>query len=123
MATLYESIGGQKAIEELVTAFYLRVLGDPLLEPFFAETSMQKLEKMQIAFFTIALGGPEPEMEVSLDDAHRGRGIKVAHLTRYTEHLLATLMDIGVKEEDAQKIYARISSYSNEILGETSVDG
>ena len=123
METLYERIGGKESIEQLITAFYQRVMNDPMLNPFFENTSIEKLKRMQVAFFTIALGGPEPEEMPNLADAHRDRGIESKHLTRYTELLIETLADIGIPEEAAQKVYQRIATYSNDVLGETSVDG
>lgn len=123
MNTLYERIGGRPGIERLITSFYRRVLSDPLLSPFFHDTAIEKLRSMQVAFFTIALGGPEPEEMPSLNRAHRGRGIESKHLTRFTELLVETLAEEGIPEEDAQKVYERIAMYSNQVLGETSVDG
>lgn len=123
METIYEQIGGNPTIERLVTAFYQRVLADPLLSPFFESTSIEKLKKMQVAFFTIALGGPEPDLNQSLFEAHQGRGIQRKHLTLFTQHLMTTLREIGIKEENAAKVYQRIGTYSDEILGDASVDG
>ena len=121
--TLYEDIGGASTIESLVTAFYQNVLLDPMLQPFFADTSIEKLKRMQKAFFSIALGGPVPTSSISLYEAHAGRGIERRHLTRFTEHLLATLREIGVEEVDAQKVVETVSTFSDEVLGESSVDG
>lgn len=123
MPTIYDRIGGAKTIDKLVTAFYQHVLADPELQPFFEHTSIPKLERMQHEFFTIALGGPPPDSTVSLYDAHQGRGIERKHLTRFTEHLLATLREIGIEEADAQNVYTRIAMYSDEVLGEANVDG
>ncbi len=78
---------------------------------------------MQKSFFSIALGGPEPDTKISLYEAHQGRGIQSKHLTRFTEHLMDTLREIGIEDEHAMKIYQRIATYSNDILGESSVDG
>ena len=78
---------------------------------------------MQEEFFTIALGGPSPKNEISLGEAHRGRGIRREHLTYFTDHLLTTLNEIGVEEHHAKDIVARIATYSDEILGDVSVDG
>ena len=78
---------------------------------------------MQVAFFSIALGGGEPDEMPALAPAHRDRGIESKHLTRYTEILVETLGEIGVKENEAREIYERIATYSNEVLGESSVDG
>ena len=123
MRTIYEEIDGTETIERLVTAFYQRVLADPMLSPFFEKTSVDKLKKMQAAFFTIALGGPDPDLNISLYEAHRGRGIERKHLTQFTQHLVDTLREIGVDAQNATRVYQRISTYSDEVLGDTSVDG
>lgn len=123
MTSLYEQLGGETGIKELVTAFYQRVLADPLLMPFFENTEIEKLSRMQVAFFTVALGGPESESKTSLYEAHQGRGIQTKHLTRFTEHLMGTLAEIGIEEDRAKKVYERIALHSNEILGDANVDG
>ena len=121
--TLYELLGGEETIEKLVVAFYQHVLADPMMQPFFEGVPIEKLRCMQKAFFTVALGGPDPEFKISLYEAHQGRGIQREHLTRFTEHLMNTLAEIGIEEDRAQKVYARIAMYSDEVLGESSVDG
>lgn len=123
MSTLYEKIGGRTNIELMVTAFYQRVLSDNLLAPFFENTEIEKLKQMQVAFFSIALGGGEPDAMPSLRDAHAGRGIDSKHLTRFTELLIETLSEVGIEEQDAKEVYERIATYSNDVLGESNVDG
>lgn len=123
MKSLYERIGGEETIDKLIVTFYQNVLADPMLLPFFEKTSIEKLRKMQKTFFSIALGGVEPESEVSLYEAHRDRGIERKHLTRFTEHLMSTLLEIGIEEESANTIYQKIAIYADEVLGESSVDG
>jgi hemoglobin len=123
MQTIYEQIGGEPTIEKLIVAFYQRVLADPLMQPFFEQTSIEKLQCMQKAFFSLALGGPVPDSTISIYEAHQGRGIERRHLTRFTEHLIDTLREIGIEEKNATKVYERIATYSDEVLGETSVDG
>ena len=123
MTTLYEQIGGQPAVEKLVKAFYKNVLSDPLLSPFFQTISLGKLERMQIAFFSVALGGPEPDPRINLFEVHQGMGIQVKHLTRFTEQLVKTLEEIGVQPEQAQEVYQRIAMRADEVLGDSTVDG
>ncbi len=123
MQTLYDQIGGEAVIDKLISTFYSRVLSDPMLQPFFEHTSIEKLTKMQKSFFSIALGGPVPETEIRLYEAHRDRGIERRHLTRFTEHLIATLREIGIEERAAIRVYERIATYADEVLGDSSVDG
>ncbi len=121
--TLYERIGGESAIDRLIDTFYDRVLADSELAPFFAQTSMDKLRRMQKAFFSIALDGPEIDSHISLTAAHAGRGIERRHLSRFTDHLLQTFRGTGIEETSANEIVGRIATYSEQILGETTVDG
>ena len=123
MQTLYQRIGGEEVIKSLVDIFYKKVFSDPLIGKFFLHTSIEKLKTMQLEFFTIALGGSKRTSTVSIYDAHHGRGIKREHLTRFTDCLLETLHDIGVNEEDSKEVIARIARYSNDVLGEATVDG
>ena len=123
MDTLYDKIGGAPVVDQLVDRFYEKVLDDPLLSPFFRQTSMETLRRMQKVFLTVALGGPEPDLKVSLYEIHRDRGIQRQHLTRFTELLLETLTEIGVPEKEAGEVISRVATYSNDILGETAVDG
>ena len=123
METIYEQIGGAKTIDKLIGTFYRHVLADPLLSPFFQNTTIEKLERMQKSFFAIALGGPDPKIEISIYEAHRNRGIKRQHLNRFTEHLMNTLREVGVDEENATKVYQRLSIYADDVLGEAAEDG
>ena len=121
--TLFEKIGGRSSVEQMVTAFYQRVLADPLLMPFFEDKDVERLQRMQVTFFTIALSGIEPDGMTSLRQVHQGLGIEIKHLTRFTELLIETLEEVGVPESEAKKVYERIATFSNEILGDTNVDG
>jgi len=121
--SLYERIGGQPAVDELITAFYGRVLADPALAPFFSETPIDRLQTMQREFFAAALGGPIRYSGASLVETHAGRGITTRHLARFVEHLLETLRSQGLQEEDVLEIISRINTYATEITGEVGVDG
>ncbi len=43
--TLFERIGGEQMIAEVVDDFYARVLADPELKPFFRNSSIDKLRR------------------------------------------------------------------------------
>lgn len=54
---LYEKLGGQQAIDQVVDDFYKRVLADDTINHFFAHTDMEKQRRHQTAFISYALGG------------------------------------------------------------------
>lgn len=120
--TLFERVGGEQGVARLIQAFYARVLADPELSPFFTETSMERLRRMQRAFLSAALDGPIVYTGRTLAEVHYGRGIRPPHLQRFVEHLLAALRGFDVGEDDVEAIRARIATYADEITGDTSVD-
>lgn len=68
---LYDDVGGARAIRAALDAFYPRVLADATLSPFFLGVDIERLKKVQEAFFAMALGGP---------NAYEGRGLHNAHV-------------------------------------------
>lgn len=121
--SLYDQIGGQPTIDRLIDNFYVRVLDDPELEPFFRDVSMDSLRRMQREFFAAALGGPVQYSGLELSYVHQGRGIRIHHFSRFTDHLLETLQDIGVPEAASHAILGEIAKYAGDITGNVSSDG
>lgn len=115
--SLYERIGGETAIAELIPAFYVRVLADAELAPFFKHTSLEHLHGMQHEFFAMATGGPAEYAGSSLAHAHHGRGISKHHYARFAHHLLETLLDIGVSQQEADEVIEALNIHVNEITG------
>jgi len=121
--TLFERVGGEQAIAELIDQFYDRVVTDPELKPFFRNVSMVKLRRMQRDFFSAALDGPINYTGRPLGYVHHGRGITKHHFSLYVGHLINTLQNFALKEQDVQDIISRINTYADEITGDTSSGG
>jgi hemoglobin len=121
--TLFKRIGGEQVIGELIHEFYDRVIADPELKPFFRKASMDKLRRMQREFFSAALDGPISYTGKPLNHVHHGRGITMHHFALYVAHLLDTLRDLKISDQDVQEIIGRINTYADEITGEASSVG
>jgi hypothetical protein len=46
-----------------------------------------------------------------------GRGITRHHFSSFTNHLIETLLDMGVTQEEADEVIERINAMTNEIIG------
>lgn len=121
--TLYERIGGRPVVEDAVGRFYDRVFADPHLAPFFRGVTLTKLRKMQVELFTAALDGPATYSDQALHDAHAGRGIGDRQVSQFLEHLLATLLEVGLDPEDAGQVVHRIAMLAPDVTGEANEDG
>jgi len=114
--SIYQVIGGDTALEEVVEDFYRRVLADAELAGFFAGANMAKLKGRQVEFFAAALGGPLPYSGASMRDAHRGRGIKQRHFDLVTGHLVAALAAAGVSDATITEIIGAVAPLAGEIV-------
>jgi hemoglobin len=118
--TIYDQIGGEPALTVVVDDFYARVVADQRLSGFFAGTNMDRLKGRQVEFFAAALGGPVPYTGASMRDAHRGRGIRKEDFDRVVNHLVASLVAVGVPERTVAEIVAAVAPLAGEIVSSSA---
>lgn len=119
-ASLYERIGGAEAVQRMLERFYASVMADADLNPYFASVVLDKLQRMQVEFFTAALDGPALYTGRPVIHAHHGRGITRPHFQRFVGHLFASLADYPLSEQDRYEIISRINTYADDVLGSGS---
>jgi len=102
--SVYEAIGGRAALVAAVDDFYGRLLADPVLGPFFPGGVGPKHRAYVVTALGEALGGPERYRGPDITGAHRGLGISDAHFDRAAAHLGATLDELGVPGDLAERI-------------------
>ena len=121
--TIYDRIGGEETIGKLVDSFYTKVLADPELKSYFKHAPLDKLNRMQRAFFAAATGGPIVYSGRPLSHVHKPLGISRREFQRFTEHLIETLQEIGVGESDINKVIAYVNMYADEITTDSEFAG
>jgi hemoglobin len=82
-----------------VDSFYELVLADPTLAPFFTDVDMAAQKRHMVFFLSAATGGPDKYEGRDMAAAHAGQNITDAHFDRVVEHLVATLLGLGVPED------------------------
>lgn len=120
MASLYERIGGEAAVNAAVDLFYNKVMADTRINRFFANTDMPKQIKKQKAFLTVAFGGPNNYSGVGLRNSHSKlveMGLNDNHFDAVMENLGATLTELGVNPADIKEAAAIAESVRNDVLG------
>ncbi len=118
--TLYEQLGGEQAITATVGMFYENIMNDAELAPFFADLDMDRQIHKQIAFMTMAFGGPHEYDGRSLGDAHARlvqRGLGPTHFARVAGHLQTTLETLAVPSELIGQVMAIVGSTRDQVLG------
>jgi hemoglobin len=117
LLTLFDRVGGEQGVKNLVRSFYDRVLKDPELAPFFENASIDRLFAMQYEFFAAALGGPVNYSGLSIYQAHFGRGIEKEHFGRFVNHLIDTLKGFQLDESEIHMLIGRVNTYADDVTG------
>jgi hemoglobin len=114
--SLFDRIGGVHGLTRLVGQFYARVLADKALRPYFTGVPLDKLQRMQVEFFSAALGGPTCRSGPSLHHAHQGRGIAREHFQAFVEYLFETLKDFPLTDDERYTVISRINTYVDDVI-------
>ena len=118
--TLYDRLGGEVAVMAAARLFYDKVMQDGRLSPFFAGIDMDGQIKKQIAFLTMAFGGPHEYTGRSLRTAHAplmACGLTDLHFDATVGHLGDTLRELGVSEALVAEVRALVETTRKDVLG------
>jgi hemoglobin len=119
--TLYERLGGEAAITATVGMFYERLMADPSIAPYFADLDMDKQINKQIAFMTMAFGGPHNYTGHDLRTAHArlvSRGLGDDHFAAVAGHLQDTLVALSVPTPLIGEVMSIVGSTKSEVLSQ-----
>jgi hemoglobin len=115
--SIYDSIGGAAAVAAAVDDFYARLLADPNLAPFFADTDLARLKSHQRSFIAAAIGGSEIYKGRDMAAAHAGLNISDKDFDAVVGHLVETLRGLGVPEDIVGEIGAKVAPLRADIVG------
>ncbi|MBP5976652.1 group 1 truncated hemoglobin [Brasilonema sp. CT11] len=116
MSTLFDQLGGQQGIEQIVDDFYKRIMADNTLNHFFANTDLDKQRRHQAALFSQIFDGPKQYSGREMATVHTGMNLQQPHFDAIAKHLGESLAQRGVSSEDTNAALARVSSLKDAIL-------
>lgn len=118
--SLYEQIGGEENLRKAVEIFYKKIFMDGRVSHFFDNADMRRLYAHQSQFLAYALGGPDAYKGRDMREAHKElvekHGLSEAHFNAVAEHLLSTLVDLGVEKETRDQIMSIVAGTKKDVL-------
>jgi hemoglobin len=114
--TIYEAIGGRASLVAAVDGLYGRLLADPELGPLFPGGVAPRHRAYVVTILGEALGGPERYRGPDVAGAHRGLRISDAHFDRTAGHLDATLAELGVPQDLADRIIGVVAGLRQAVV-------
>lgn len=116
MATLYEKLGGEGAINQVVDSFYEKILSDPETSPFFDGVDMEKQRQKQKNFITFATGGPNNYSGKTMKDGHAHLSITNKDFDNVVTHLVNTLKEFNVAQADIDALGSSLEGFRGDIV-------
>jgi len=114
--SLYERLGGQGAIQAVVTKFISNVGGDKRINGYFATADLKKLNKLLVEQVCMATGGPCSYSGRDMKTTHKGMKVTDAAFGALVEDLVAALDTFNVPAKEKGELLAILGPMKGDIV-------
>jgi hemoglobin len=115
--SLYERLGGQPAIVAVVDDFVGNVAADQRINRFFANTNVPRLKRLLVEQICAGSGGPCTYTGRSMQESHKGMGVRDEHFNALVEDLVKTLNKFNVPAAEQQELLGVLGPMKGQIVG------
>lgn len=115
-ASLYERLGGQGAIQAVVTKFISNVGADKRINSYFATTDLKKLNKLITEQVCAASGGPCTYSGRDMKTTHKGMKVTTAAFNALVEDLVSALDTFNVPAKEKGELLAVLGPMKSDIV-------
>ena len=114
--SLYERLGGEKAISAVVDDFAGNVLADARINKKFADSNADRLVANLKTFMCMATGGPCQYTGQNMKEAHHRMGVTDGEFSALVEDLVKTLDKFKVPEKEKNELLSALGGMKKDIV-------
>ena len=114
--SLYQRLGGQRAIVAVVDDFVGNVAADKRINKFFAKTNIPRLKRLLVEQICAGSGGPCKYTGRSMKATHKGLGIRGPDFAALVEDLQKSLNKYKVPEREQNELLAILGPMRKDIV-------
>lgn len=114
--SLYDRLGGKKAIRAVVDDFVANVAADERINRFFAKTDIPRLKRLLVEQLCQGTGGPCRYTGRSMKASHRGLGVSGADFGALVEDLQKSLNKFKVPAREQKELIAILAPMKKDIV-------
>ena len=114
--SLYDRLGGKKAITAVVDEFVANVGADKSINGFFAHTDLTHLKKMLVDQICQATGGPCKYKGKDMKTAHKGMGVGEGDFNALVGDLVKALDKFKVPEKEKGELLGALGGMKGDIV-------
>ena len=115
--TVYEQIGGEKAMKKLVEFQFEKILADPELRLFFLTSNVEKVKSHMVTWLSQLFGGNIKYRGRDLREAHKNMELTDRHFYLMKKHLAWGFHKIGVTSAVIDKALDMVEKDRTPIIG------
>lgn len=115
-ASLYDRLGGQGAIQAVVTKFIGNVGADKRINSYFATTDLKKLNRLLVEQVCAASGGPCTYSGRDMKTTHKGMKVTTAAFNALVEDLVSALDTFNVPKKEKDELLAVLGPMNKDIV-------
>ena len=114
--TLYERLGGQGAIQAVVTKFINNVGEDKRINGYFATADLKKVQKLLVEQVCAASGGPCTYSGRDMKTTHKGMKVTTAAFNALVEDLVSALDTFNVSKQEKDDLLSVLGPMKQDIV-------
>lgn len=114
--SLYDRLGGQGAIQAVVTKFIGNVGADKRINGYFANADLKKLNKLLVEQVCAASGGPCTYSGRDMKTTHKGMKVTTAAFNALVEDLVSALDTFNVPEKEKGELLSVLGPMNKDIV-------
>ena len=114
--SLYDRLGGKKAISAVVDEFVGNVAKDTVINHFFAHANIPHLKMMLVDQICQATGGPCTYKGMDMKSAHRGMGVSTGDFHALVGDLVKALEKFKVPAKEKNELLAALGPMQKDIV-------
>ena len=114
--TLYERLGGQGAIQAIVTKCMNNVGGDKRINGYFAGADLKHIHKLIVEQVCAASGGPCTYTGRDMQTTHKDMNVTTAAFNAFMEDLVSALDTFNVQKQEKDELLSVLGPMNNDIV-------
>lgn len=116
-ASLYHALGEKPGIAAIVTDMLINVANDERIVEHFADTDIDRLQRLLNEQFCVLSGGPCRYTGGSMREAHHGKNIGEAEFNALVENLIDALESNGVPLAAQNRLLGVLAPLHGDVIG------
>lgn len=120
-ASLYDDLGGEIALQAIISDMMDLTLADPQMAPIFVDSDIERLKNLLFIHTCHIADGPCEYEGQDMRRAHDGLGIRTMHFNRLVENMQVAMDNQDISFRIQNRLLARLAPFHDDVTERSPV--